>query len=325
MATDVAVWIAQQPWLTSYSTVLGGCQMWHSSNLRQHLAGGTSKVWWAEQRLRFHTILQFVINSVKSVATKLIMGGIPSAPTATLEASWTKINANPVKAATKQWVSGAFYVPNFTTYQIQPGLTWTGLSGLTWIWHALLNQLLKQTGRWPRALRIYRYIIRPQIWFLKINVEACTLLTKRQPTETSAYSCNTDQQHPQRTLARTVCLMHNRQAAPQYFGLFIDLLWHTLFIPDQNCIHTEGTLGNICAGSQGVKYNMIPLWPSWYDKMLESSMQPLWTNESLTAWFCLKVLASSALRKGARGNGRSFEKQQWRKFRRTVYFFLSAT
>lgn len=183
----------------------------------------------------------------------------------------------------------------------------------------------KQTGRLPRALRIYRHIIRSQIWFLKINVEACTLLTKRQPTETSAYSCDTDQQHPQRTLAGTVSLMHNRQAALQYFGLFIDLLWHTLFVPCQSCIHTEGTLGNICAGSQGVKYNMIPLRLSWYDKLLESSMQSLWTNESLTAWCCLKVLASSALWQGARGNGRYFEKQQWHKFKECYFFFLSTT
>lgn len=47
MATDVAVWRAQQPWLvTSNGTAVGnrGCQIWHSNNLQQHLAGGISKL-----------------------------------------------------------------------------------------------------------------------------------------------------------------------------------------------------------------------------------------------------------------------------------------
>lgn len=48
MATDVAVWKTQQPWLvTSNSTAAGnrGHQAWHSNKLQLHLAGSISKLW----------------------------------------------------------------------------------------------------------------------------------------------------------------------------------------------------------------------------------------------------------------------------------------
>lgn len=66
-----------------------------------------------------------------------------------------KINANPVIAATKQRVSTAFYVQNFTTYQIQPGLTRTGLSGLTWVLHALLNQRNRKMAEGITHLQVH--------------------------------------------------------------------------------------------------------------------------------------------------------------------------
>lgn len=173
MATDVAVSITQQPWLvTSNSTAVGnrGCQMWHSNNLQQHLAGGTSKRW---HNLMGGTKTVITNNPVvchkfyRHVSAQEINSGEVDRVLRLYEKandvsriicrlwrpSGIQTKAHSDEAAAKRSCTERsqtplllFWAQNLRTYQIQPGLTWTGLSGLTWIWYALQNQRNKACG-----------------------------------------------------------------------------------------------------------------------------------------------------------------------------------
>lgn len=161
----------------------------------------------------------------------------------------------------------------FGTYQIQPGLTWTGLwcdLDLTWS-----IEPKKQTRRLINAILHLQVTYKvPGLTKLTVMLRFVYYLQKGQCylTETSPYhSCNTHL--PQNTLAERVCLMHNSHAA-QYFSPFIDSLCQTLFFHTNihGHIHTESKLENICAGTRGVINNMILLCLSQHDNSPESSV-----------------------------------------------------